>query len=166
MCPRSPSSSPPDVAHNISSTSLPHPEVLRHVVDVHCHPTDTWPVSDEYLINDLQITVCAMSTRAFDQGLVHELASVHPKRVIPCFGPSSPSSLCMLAHDFILFSLPLLIFALSARVLVRLPPLVHPLDISSSGLLQRTTLSRAITEFKPLHDLQKGYRTRPRNCIC
>jgi len=63
---------------------LPSKDVLNHIVDVHCHPTDS-EITEEHL-NDLQITVCAMATRQDDQELVAELARNHPDKVIPCFG--------------------------------------------------------------------------------
>jgi hypothetical protein len=68
----------------LQSFPLPVPEVLRHVVDVHCHPTDSQiqPKSME----DLQITICAMSTRPSDQDLVGVLAEARPDKVVPCFG--------------------------------------------------------------------------------
>ena len=60
------------------------PEVLAHVVDVHCHPTDS-PI-DQQQIDSLHIRVCAMATRPSDQGLVYDFAIAHPDKVIPCFG--------------------------------------------------------------------------------
>lgn len=59
-------------------------EVLAHVVDVHCHPTDS-PISQE-VMNSLRIRLCAMATRETDQALVRELATAYPEKVIPCFG--------------------------------------------------------------------------------
>ncbi|KXN88839.1 Cut9-interacting protein scn1 [Leucoagaricus sp. SymC.cos] len=59
-------------------TDLPPDEVLRHVVDVHCHPTDSF--------NEWTATVCAMASRNTDQVLVRDLASAYPSKVIPCFG--------------------------------------------------------------------------------
>ena len=63
---------------------LPPAEVLKHVVDVHCHPTDS-EISLE-AIESLPIRICAMSTRMSDQPLVAELARNHSDKVIPCFG--------------------------------------------------------------------------------
>jgi hypothetical protein len=63
---------------------LPPPEILRHVVDVHCHPTDTEILSD--VIDSLDIRVCSMSTRRTDQAKVADLARAHPDKVIPAFG--------------------------------------------------------------------------------
>jgi hypothetical protein len=58
--------------------------VLRHVVDVHCHPTDSpTPLST---MNSLPIRICAMATRRDDQERVAELALQHPEKVIPAFG--------------------------------------------------------------------------------
>lgn len=59
-------------------------EVLAHVVDVHCHPTDS-PCPDE-VMHSLAVRVCAMATRASDQPLVRDLAAAYPDKVIPCFG--------------------------------------------------------------------------------
>ncbi|KAJ4485746.1 TatD related DNase-domain-containing protein [Lentinula aciculospora] len=64
---------------------LPSSEVLRHVVDVHCHPTDAPSILPESM-EKLGITICAMSSRASDQSLVYNLAKLYPKKVIPCFG--------------------------------------------------------------------------------
>ncbi|ESK92701.1 dnase family scn1 [Moniliophthora roreri MCA 2997] len=60
------------------------PDVLRHVVDVHCHPTDS-PVASE-IMEALSITICAMGTRQEDQALVRDLATSYPEKVVPCFG--------------------------------------------------------------------------------
>ena len=67
-----------------SAPSLPPLDVLRHVVDVHCHPTDS-EVTTEAMDN-LAITICAMSSRPADQSLVRDLANAYPEKVIPCFG--------------------------------------------------------------------------------
>ena len=64
--------------------SNPSQDVLKHVVDVHCHPTDS-EIPDDVMC-ELPITVCAMATRQEDQALVAGLARAHPDRVIPCFG--------------------------------------------------------------------------------
>ncbi|KAL5495101.1 SCN1 [Sanghuangporus weigelae] len=64
--------------------SNPSRDVLKHVVDVHCHPTDSEiPIS---VVDELPITICAMATRYEDQVLVADLARAHPDRVIPSFG--------------------------------------------------------------------------------
>ncbi|KAH9897885.1 hypothetical protein C8Q73DRAFT_682898 [Cubamyces lactineus] len=64
---------------------VPH-EVLAHVVDVHCHPTDSdFGMTSEF-VKELPIRICAMSTRRSDQELVANLARAHPEKVIPCFG--------------------------------------------------------------------------------
>ncbi|KAG9314127.1 hypothetical protein JVU11DRAFT_4912 [Chiua virens] len=70
--------------HVESSLPLPPLDVLRHVVDVHCHPTDSDITAQA--IDNLAITICAMSSRAADQPLVRDLARAHPDKVIPCFG--------------------------------------------------------------------------------
>ena len=67
-------------------------EVLAHVVDVHCHPTDSdFGMTSEF-VKELPIRICAMSTRRSDQELVAKLAQAHPEKVIPCFGWSIMSS--------------------------------------------------------------------------
>ncbi|KAH9837257.1 TatD DNase family Scn1 [Rhodofomes roseus] len=63
--------------------SLPSPSVLAHVVDVHCHPTDS-PIDDE-LFSTLPHHICAMATRGTDQELVADLARRYPDKVTPCF---------------------------------------------------------------------------------
>ncbi|KAF9785561.1 TatD DNase family Scn1 [Thelephora terrestris] len=63
---------------------FPPPSVLAHVVDVHCHPTDT-DIPDGFP-EDLHITICAMSAQTRDQPLVRELTAKCPERVIPAFG--------------------------------------------------------------------------------
>ncbi|KAI9056986.1 TatD DNase family Scn1 [Trametes sanguinea] len=60
--------------------------VLAHVVDVHCHPTDSDAEMTHRVVEDLPIRICAMATRHSDQELVAELARAHPDKVIPCFG--------------------------------------------------------------------------------
>ncbi|KAG1773005.1 hypothetical protein EDD22DRAFT_308366 [Suillus occidentalis] len=75
--------------HDISDTvshrdTLPPPSVLRHVVDVHCHPTDSEiPVKS---MDNLPIIIGAMSTLQADQGLVRDLATAFPDKVVPSFG--------------------------------------------------------------------------------
>ena len=58
---------------------LPAKDVLAHVVDVHCHPTDN-EVGVEDAAN-LPIRLCAMATRADDQAKVADLATRNPERV-------------------------------------------------------------------------------------
>jgi hypothetical protein len=58
---------------------FPGKDVLAHVVDVHCHPTD-----NEIGFEDsasLPIRLCAMASRADDQVKVADLATKNPKRV-------------------------------------------------------------------------------------
>lgn len=69
----------------MSETDLPNAQVLRHVVDVHCHPTDAGHITSESMDN-LAITICAMSTMQSDQSRVRDLANAYPDKVIPCFG--------------------------------------------------------------------------------
>jgi Tat protein secretion system quality control protein TatD with DNase activity len=64
--------------------SLPPLDVLRHVVDVHCHPTDSEVTTQA--MDNLAITICAMSSRPADQPLVRDLANAYPEKVVPCFG--------------------------------------------------------------------------------
>ncbi|KIY73576.1 TatD DNase family Scn1, partial [Cylindrobasidium torrendii FP15055 ss-10] len=64
---------------------LPDDTVLRHITDVHCHPTDAAIITDASL-QALKINICAMSTRTSDQSLVKDLARRLPENVIPCFG--------------------------------------------------------------------------------
>ncbi|KAJ6520106.1 hypothetical protein C8R45DRAFT_808738, partial [Mycena sanguinolenta] len=65
-------------------TAFP-PCVLRHVMDVHCHPTEATSISADSM-DRLQISVCAMSTHHGDQSMVRDLALQNPNKVIPCFG--------------------------------------------------------------------------------
>ncbi|KZT27697.1 Metallo-dependent hydrolase [Neolentinus lepideus HHB14362 ss-1] len=66
------------------SNILPPPSVLRHVVDAHCHPTDT--VIQPASMDKLPIKICAMATRVSDQAKVADLATAYPTKVVPCFG--------------------------------------------------------------------------------
>ena len=65
--------------------ALPSSQVLRHVVDVHCHPTEA-PEIDPDIMQNLCITICAMASRQSDQLRVRDLAVRYPDHVIPCFG--------------------------------------------------------------------------------
>ena len=108
----------------MTASDLPDASVLRHVVDVHCHPTDAPFISPES-IAQLQITVCAMSTMSSDQQRVRDLATSHPAKIIPCFGqfqvlPQHPTIICF-----------------------RLPSLVLTPYIHSSRLIQRRPLSKS-----------------------
>ncbi|KAI0785335.1 TatD related DNase-domain-containing protein [Irpex lacteus] len=68
-----------------SSAGLPPDSLLAHIVDAHCHPTDS-PISSS-VMDALQLKhICAMATRASDQSLVRDLALAYPQKVIPCFG--------------------------------------------------------------------------------
>ncbi|CDO73096.1 hypothetical protein BN946_scf185007.g150 [Trametes cinnabarina] len=61
--------------------------VLAHVVDVHCHPTDSEAKMTHHVVAEgLPIRICAMATRRSDQELVAGLARAHPDKVVPCFG--------------------------------------------------------------------------------
>lgn len=59
-------------------------DVLAHVVDVHCHPTDS--PTDAELLKAVPIHLCAMATRGSDQALVRDFAKAYPDKVTPCFG--------------------------------------------------------------------------------
>ena len=63
----------------------PAPQILAHLVDVHCHPTDG-PSITTSPIESLPCTLCAMSTQAGDQSKVAALAQAHPDRIVPAFG--------------------------------------------------------------------------------
>lgn len=58
---------------------LPAKDVLAHVVDVHCHPTDTEVGVDDAA--SLSIRLCAMATRGDDQAKVADLAIKNPTKV-------------------------------------------------------------------------------------
>jgi Tat protein secretion system quality control protein TatD with DNase activity len=64
---------------------LPTPEILAHLVDVHCHPTVA-PVIATSTIDSLPCTLCAMATRVEDQQKVAALARARPDRIVPGFG--------------------------------------------------------------------------------
>jgi Tat protein secretion system quality control protein TatD with DNase activity len=78
---------------------MPSRDVLRHVIDVHCHPTDAPSISDISMEN-LQITICAMSTMDSDQQRVRDLAMSYPAKVIPCFGQHLSISLVAYSTAF------------------------------------------------------------------
>ncbi|KAG8776710.1 hypothetical protein FRC12_000776 [Ceratobasidium sp. 428] len=83
MCPNSqdePSTEP--TAHN----PLPPASVLSHIVDVHCHPTDSSPIADEDIRGVQLGQICAMATHTHDQQKVRELGERMGNRVIMCFG--------------------------------------------------------------------------------
>jgi hypothetical protein len=58
---------------------LPGEDVLAHVVDVHCHPTDGKVGAED--VAGLPIRLCAMASRADDQAKVADLATKNSKRV-------------------------------------------------------------------------------------
>ena len=64
---------------------MPTPEILAHLVDVHCHPTAA-PVIATSTIGSLPCTLCAMSSREGDQSMVAALARARPDRIVPGFG--------------------------------------------------------------------------------
>ena len=69
----------------IALDSVPS-EVLKHVIDVHCHPTDSDMDMTLIAVQNTPVRMCAMATRGSDQRLVGDLARAQPDRVIPCFG--------------------------------------------------------------------------------
>jgi len=60
--------------------SLPSSDVLEHIVDVHCHPTDEAEIADD-VMNNLHIKICAMATNSNDQQRVAGLAMRFPDNV-------------------------------------------------------------------------------------
>ncbi|KAI0094465.1 TatD DNase family Scn1 [Irpex rosettiformis] len=83
MC--QPSSNAASNSSSSSSDALPPVCILAHLVDVHCHPTDS-SFSSSVMDNLPLKHICAMATRATDQSLVKELAFAYPEKVVPCFG--------------------------------------------------------------------------------
>ncbi|KAF8971729.1 TatD DNase family Scn1 [Flammula alnicola] len=69
-----------------NSSGLPSADVLRHIVDVHCHPTDASGIVSDASMSKLGISICTMSSMESDQDKVKDLASRYPEQVIPCFG--------------------------------------------------------------------------------
>jgi Tat protein secretion system quality control protein TatD with DNase activity len=63
---------------------LPSKDVLEHVVDVHCHPTDEIEIAD-HVMNSLHIKICAMATNSNDQQRVADLAKRFPHNVWTIF---------------------------------------------------------------------------------
>jgi hypothetical protein len=107
-------------------------DVLKHIVDVHVHPTDSAIVPQA--MEDLAIKICAMSTRKSDQGLVHDLASKYPDKVIPCFGKQSS-----VPHSY----------SCMKSSATRLSSLVYPSDSNRPSSVQRGTLSETDVTPKP-----------------
>jgi hypothetical protein len=71
----------PTTALNMSEVPiLPSKDVLEHVVDVHCHPTDEIEIADD-VMNSLHIKICAMATNSNDQQRVADLAKRFPDNV-------------------------------------------------------------------------------------
>jgi Tat protein secretion system quality control protein TatD with DNase activity len=65
--------------------SLPAPEILAHLIDVHCHPTDA-PTIAVSTIESFPCTLCPMASRVEDQSKVAALVRARPDRVVPGFG--------------------------------------------------------------------------------
>lgn len=65
---------------HVQNVQLPGKDVLEHVYDVHCHPTDEIDIPDA-IMGDLSIRICAMATRWEDQERVSALALRYPQKV-------------------------------------------------------------------------------------
>ncbi|RPD82188.1 TatD DNase family Scn1 [Lentinus tigrinus ALCF2SS1-7] len=78
-----PSADPDDMQTALDSVPR---SVLEHVVDVHCHPTDSDMGMTLKVAQEMAIRICAMATRRSDQRLVADLTRAYPEKVIPCFG--------------------------------------------------------------------------------
>jgi Tat protein secretion system quality control protein TatD with DNase activity len=68
------------------ASQLPDVPVLRHIVDVHCHPTDAPELLTPATLERLQIIMCTMSTKGDDQDRVRGLAEKYPDKIVPGFG--------------------------------------------------------------------------------
>jgi Tat protein secretion system quality control protein TatD with DNase activity len=64
------------------SGALLPPDVLPHIVDAHCHPTNA---TDEEMAG-VTSRMCIMSMHQEDQKQVEVLAEKYPTKVIPFFG--------------------------------------------------------------------------------
>jgi len=73
-----------------NNPDLPSADVLCHIVDVHCHPTDVPEGISVDSMDKLDITICAMSSMESDQGKVRDLGTRYPEKVVPCFGQWTP----------------------------------------------------------------------------
>lgn len=116
-------------------SSLPPLDVLRHVVDVHCHPTDS-DVTTQAMDN-LAITICAMSSRPADQSLVRDLANAYPAKVVPCFGQQLHTVLHAFSNHM----------SKTGLNATRLSSLVLALDIDSTWSNKRGALSATLLAF-------------------
>jgi hypothetical protein len=65
---------------HVQNVQLPGSDVLEHVYDVHCHPTDEIDIPDA-IMDELSIRICAMATRSDDQLRVSALAKRYPQKV-------------------------------------------------------------------------------------
>ncbi len=65
---------------HVQNVQLPGNDVLEHVYDVHCHPTDEIDIPDA-IMDDLSIRICAMATRSDDQSRVSALSRRYPQKV-------------------------------------------------------------------------------------
>ncbi|KAG8691416.1 hypothetical protein FRC11_004180 [Ceratobasidium sp. 423] len=76
MCPNHDSEAAESLSVDaVSGNPLPSAAVLSHIVDVHCHPTDTSPISDEHIQMVQLGQICAMSSNTDDQAKVRELGT-------------------------------------------------------------------------------------------
>lgn len=62
--------------------------LLRLLVDVHCHPTDSRSYNLSTLnINDISMKqICVMSSTIENQVATRDLKNAYPDRIIPCYG--------------------------------------------------------------------------------
>ncbi len=86
MCPGSDN----EVHETTANNPLPAASVLSHLVDVHCHPTDSSPIPDDHIAGVQLGQTCAMPTHTHDQEKVKDLGKRMGDRVIMCFGMSPP----------------------------------------------------------------------------
>jgi len=73
-----------------NNSDLPSSDILCHIVDVHCHPTDVPGSISADSMDKLDITICAMSSMESDQDKVKDLGARYPEKVVPCFGQWTP----------------------------------------------------------------------------
>lgn len=182
--PRRSASSPPPSAIpddlQAAVDSVPR-SVLQHVIDVHCHPTDSDMTMTHRVADEMAVRVCAMATRRSDQKLVADLAHAHPDKVIPCFGWCPLHDSCPIPHTLssILRGEPRLwhhadrslctLFPHGSTLLstyaltrfCRLPPLVLALDLPGARLLERGTLSVPLPPGAPSSQSRPDQRIRP-----
>ncbi|KAF9531935.1 TatD DNase family Scn1 [Crepidotus variabilis] len=69
-----------------SPLALPSSDILAHITDVHCHPTDAPGGVSTSSMQQLGIHICAMSSGPHDQEKVKALATAYPEKATPAFG--------------------------------------------------------------------------------